>query len=334
MLSSSGDAPAATLSRRRFSRLSPAVLTFAALISLGCLAPAVEPGQWDGVRSALARAVRELGPAAWNRAADAARRSLAEVRARRLVQARHLDQMLTSAESRIAAAGRRIGRSGSNGRNAGQVASGRTHIATARSLAEHGNYPAALDHASQALAVASELDAAWYRNHERFSDPTLVTLWRGLAEATVEESRRSGKAAIVVDKLRRRVSLYRAGRRIAQFDAELGANGLERKRHSGDRATPEGRYRVSVKKSRGATKYHLALLIDYPNADDQRRYRQGVAEGSIPRSAGIGGLIEIHGGGGSGRDWTDGCVALTNEDMDRLFPEVQVGTPVTIVGTL
>ena len=45
-----------------------------------------------------------------------------------------------------------------------------------------------------------------------------------------------------------------------------------------------------------------------------------------------GGLIEIHGEGGRGEDWTRGCVALSNRDMDDLFRRVAVGTPVTIVG--
>jgi lipoprotein-anchoring transpeptidase ErfK/SrfK len=52
----------------------------------------------------------------------------------------------------------------------------------------------------------------------------------------------------------------------------------------------------------------------------------------VPPGRGIGGLIEIHGAGGQGRNWTDGCVALVNPDMDRLFAAVGVGTPVTIVG--
>jgi L,D-peptidoglycan transpeptidase YkuD (ErfK/YbiS/YcfS/YnhG family) len=53
----------------------------------------------------------------------------------------------------------------------------------------------------------------------------------------------------------------------------------------------------------------------------------------VPANAGIGSLIEIHGEGGQGRDWTDGCVALSNSDMDRVFSHARVGTPVTIVGT-
>jgi len=52
----------------------------------------------------------------------------------------------------------------------------------------------------------------------------------------------------------------------------------------------------------------------------------------IPRGASMGGLIEIHGNGGRGKDWTKGCVALRNSDMDDLFRRTSVGTPVTIVG--
>jgi L,D-peptidoglycan transpeptidase YkuD (ErfK/YbiS/YcfS/YnhG family) len=58
-----------------------------------------------------------------------------------------------------------------------------------------------------------------------------------------------------------------------------------------------------------------------------------VKSGTVPRRAGIGSLIEIHGDGGQGRDWTDGCVALDNRDMDRVFARASVGTTVTIVGT-
>ena len=57
------------------------------------------------------------------------------------------------------------------------------------------------------------------------------------------------------------------------------------------------------------------------------------AAARLPASARIGGLIEIHGGGGRQRDWTDGCVAVTNPEMDDLFRRVSVGTPVTIVGS-
>jgi L,D-peptidoglycan transpeptidase YkuD (ErfK/YbiS/YcfS/YnhG family) len=54
----------------------------------------------------------------------------------------------------------------------------------------------------------------------------------------------------------------------------------------------------------------------------------------LPASAKIGGLIEIHGNGGKGIDWTEGCVALTDSEMDIIFKFTKVGTPVTIVGSM
>ncbi|MDD2279628.1 MAG: L,D-transpeptidase, partial [Bacteroidales bacterium] len=56
--------------------------------------------------------------------------------------------------------------------------------------------------------------------------------------------------------------------------------------------------------------------------------------GIIPRNSRIGGSIAIHGGGGRGIDWTEGCVALENNDMDKLFLLCSVGSPVAIVGSL
>lgn len=365
------DSPPAAVTRCRCRCVAATALAAAVLVGAACSGPAPDPAQWDGVREALLRAVRELRPinpaqaqeiehliaeaesasattraapvwrrdpdwaaAAWNRAAVAAHRHVAEARALQGFQRARLERLLTSVEPRVADAGARIGRSGMRGHEAGLVASARARVGTARRLAEDGRYEAAIEHAAAALELVTELDASWHRQRARFSEPTLLALWREQAQATIDESRRTGRAAIVVDKLHRRLVLYRGGRAVEHFTAEFGNAGLERKLHSGDRATPEGRYRITARKSGGSTKYYLALLIDYPNAEDERRYRQGIANGSIPRSTAIGGLIEIHGGGGTGRDWTDGCVALHNEDMDRLFPQVQVGTPVTIVGTL
>jgi murein L,D-transpeptidase YafK len=119
---------------------------------------------------------------------------------------------------------------------------------------------------------------------------------------------------------------------VRTYDAEIGSNALELKQRQGDRATPEGRYRVVKKKDRGESRYHRALLLDYPNAADRERFAAAKRRGEIPRGAGIGGLIEIHGEGGRGQNWTEGCVALSNRDMDDLFRRVGTGTRVTIVG--
>jgi murein L,D-transpeptidase YafK len=91
---------------------------------------------------------------------------------------------------------------------------------------------------------------------------------------------------------------------------------------------------VTKKFDGGKTKYYKALLLNYPNDEDTARFNAEIANGSLPPSAKIGGLIEIHGEGGRGIDWTEGCVALTNREMDLVYRYVKVGTPVTIVGSM
>lgn len=167
----------------------------------------------------------------------------------------------------------------------------------------------------------------------RFAEPKNLRKWQQQVAETIARSKAEGSTAIIIDKLKRKLHVYAAGNRIASFDAELGAKGLKQKLHSGDQATPEGRYRVTEARGPGRTKFYKALLLDYPNAEDRARYAFGKKSGAVPLRAGIGSLIEIHGDGGQGRDWTDGCVALTDSDMDKVFARTRVGTPVTIVGT-
>jgi hypothetical protein len=241
--------------------------------------------------------------------------------------------MLQSADWALQVAEVRLGRSGTTGDEAALLAQARFRIQSARRLAAKTAYRPALAHVEQGMALLDELDVEWDIRHRRFADPELLRRWRRDVVGTVEASRHAAGPAVVIDKLRRRLVLYRAGRPVAGWDVELGGGGVGRKLYAGDRNTPEGRYRVVAKKSGAATRYHLALLLDYPNAEDLSRHRQGVLSGEVPRGVGPGSLIEIHGGGGRGRDWTDGCVALENDDMETLFRLVEVGTPVTVVGT-
>ena len=165
---------------------------------------------------------------------------------------------------------------------------------------------------------------------ERYADRGQIARWRQLYCDTVEQSRRSGGYAIVVDKLDRELILFRGGNRYKTYQAGLGFNFLSDKLYSGDRATPEGKYRVIRKLN--ASRYYRALLIDYPNAEDQARFAQAKRRNQIPKSAHIGGLIEIHGGGSEGM--TYGCVSLSDRDVQELYNMVDVGTPVTIVGSV
>ncbi len=105
------------------------------------------------------------------------------------------------------------------------------------------------------------------------------------------------------------------------------------KEYQGDKRTPEGLYKVTKKISEGRTKYHKALLLNYPNSQDNERFINNKKTGNIHAAAKIGGLIEIHGHGGKGADWTEGCIALANEDIDVLYKFISVGTPVLIIGS-
>jgi len=144
---------------------------------------------------------------------------------------------------------------------------------------------------------------------------------------------KKGQTVILVDKIQSTCIILKGGKEVKTFSAEFGKSWMGDKLYAGDKATPEGVYKVTEKKGNGRTKYYKALLINYPNNEDQTRYNRMVKSGEISRKTGIGGLIEIHGDGGKGVHWTDGCVALENKEMDVVYSHCSVNTPVIIVGS-
>ncbi len=162
----------------------------------------------------------------------------------------------------------------------------------------------------------------------------LYPKWISWADETIDYSKRQKTNAIVVDKFSKKLYLYNNGKLKYSTEIELGKNWIGFKVFQGDKATPEGRYTIVKKKNHPQTKYYKALLLNYPNNEDKQRYNELRTQGQIPGNKSIGNLIEIHGGGGQGANWTDGCVALSNKDMEKLFQLVGEETPVTIVGSL
>ncbi|EJL27832.1 murein L,D-transpeptidase family protein [Novosphingobium sp. AP12] len=132
---------------------------------------------------------------------------------------------------------------------------------------------------------------------------------------------------IRVRKAARVMELYADGRVVHVIEhIQLGDEPLGPKRFEGDERTPEGRYIVDWGNPKSA--YHLSLHISYPSAAD-RAY--AAAQG---RSAG--GMIMIHGqpNGWQGRvagDWTDGCIALSDAEIEALWDAVPDGTPIEIL---
>jgi lipoprotein-anchoring transpeptidase ErfK/SrfK len=157
--------------------------------------------------------------------------------------------------------------------------------------------------------------------------------WKSLANDAIAASR-GGNKVVLVDKVAHIMYVYQSGKAIRSYDVEFGPNWMAHKERAGDRATPEGNYHITSKKDGGSTGYHKAMLLDYPNAEDRIRFAANKSKGLISRRTGIGNLIEIHGNGGRGFDWTSGCVGMRDRDIDDLYRVVGSGTRVTIVGSI
>jgi L,D-peptidoglycan transpeptidase YkuD (ErfK/YbiS/YcfS/YnhG family) len=215
----------------------------------------------------------------------------------------------------------------------------RLHFTRARLLYDEaklryqgGDYPYARDRAAQAQEQAVTVLERTTAMMERYVDAGQVARWQRWIDDTVRWSKTTGDIAIVVSKDDHRLTVYENGLAVKAYPADIGLNNLGDKVRAGDHATPEGRYKITSKKSGGQTAYYKALLLDYPNDEDRARFDAMRRRGEIPRGEGPGNLIEIHGEGGRAKDWTRGCVAVSNDHMDQLFQRVRVGTPVTIVG--
>jgi len=135
--------------------------------------------------------------------------------------------------------------------------------------------------------------------------------------------------SILILKRDHLLELLANGKVIHTYKVALGSAGLARKERRGDGRTPEGHYVIDSRKAHSA--YHKALHVSYPNADDRKR---AVALGVSP-----GGDIMIHGLpngrgwiGSAHRavDWTLGCIAVTDHEIDEIWDLVPVGTPVEI----
>lgn len=144
--------------------------------------------------------------------------------------------------------------------------------------------------------------------------------WARTPPAMAPVSQRADR--IVVDKSERRMRLLRDGKLIRTYSILLGDAPIGHKRQQGDERTPEGEYRISGRNPN--SRFHLSLRVSYPNDADRKQAR---ARGVDP-----GGDIMIHGGTPPGyrRDWTDGCIALSDTQIEEVWSLVPNGTPIRI----
>lgn len=131
--------------------------------------------------------------------------------------------------------------------------------------------------------------------------------------------------AIEVHKAEHRMYLLHNDEVLQAYDIGLGFQPLGHKQFEGDGKTPEGRYFISQRNPNST--YHLSLRVSYPNPMD---VAFATAQGKM-----AGGDIMIHGAPPRGqkpavRDWTAGCIAVTDEEIERIYSMVEPGTPINI----
>lgn len=135
---------------------------------------------------------------------------------------------------------------------------------------------------------------------------------------------------ITVSKADKRMQLLRDGKVLRTYRISMGANwDAGHKQQEGDERTPEGRYLIDWRNPRSFA--HLSLHISYPNAaDTEAAQRANVSPGGnimihgLPNGLGL--LGSLH----HLTDWTDGCIAVTNQEMEEIWSLVPTGTPIEI----
>jgi murein L,D-transpeptidase YafK len=148
-------------------------------------------------------------------------------------------------------------------------------------------------------------------------------------------SRLSGEISVVILKESYELKVYDQDGWYATYPVVFGSKSLDDKMYEGDRKTPEGVYHIASK--RPHEKWDKMMLIDFPTPSDLAKFKSRKARGLIPQNARIGGGIAIHGTWPHDdmavdlyQNWTNGCIALKNEDVDELYDLLPIGTKVVI----
>ncbi len=134
---------------------------------------------------------------------------------------------------------------------------------------------------------------------------------------------------VVIEKSKRLMTLYVGGEPVRTYRVSLGFAPVGDKEQRGDGRTPEGTFRIDW--ANPDSRYHLSLHLSYPNATHAERARaRGVSPGGDIMIHGLPNGIEDATAERQERDWTDGCVAVSNAVMDEIWRGVPVGTVVEI----
>jgi lipoprotein-anchoring transpeptidase ErfK/SrfK len=163
------------------------------------------------------------------------------------------------------------------------------------------------------------------------------------------------EARIVIDKSQRRLDLLSGSTLVKSYRIALGKNPVGAKRSEGDSRTPEGRFYICTRNAKTSA-FHIFLGLSYPALPDAKRavnnqqitwreyqiiHQRLASRGRPPWETNLGGWVGIHGGSDDtfaqrkmkerdSRDWTAGCIALTNREIEEIYAATKLGTPVEI----
>lgn len=134
---------------------------------------------------------------------------------------------------------------------------------------------------------------------------------------------------VLVEKSARRLTLWRSGTALKTYRVALGRAPVGAKEYEGDQRTPEGTYSIDFHKP--DSDYHLALHISYPEQRDiERAATQGLSAGSDIMIHGLPNGRNWMGAFHRRKDWTAGCIAVTDFEIEEIYRAVPDGTPIEI----
>jgi len=134
---------------------------------------------------------------------------------------------------------------------------------------------------------------------------------------------------VLVRKKERSLELLSQGKVIKTYKVALGGDPIGPKARKGDHKTPEGIYVLDSRNSR--SQFYKSIHISYPNARDRAAARHlGVSPGGDVFVHGLPNGYRLVGASHRLKDWTDGCIAVTDEEMDEIWAAVADGTPIEI----
>lgn len=140
---------------------------------------------------------------------------------------------------------------------------------------------------------------------------------------------RGSVTKVLIEKKERRLTLMAKETPLKSYRIALGGNPTGPKERQGDNKTPEGTYIIDSRNN--DSRFHLSLHISYPNEKDKKRAKElGVSPGGNIMIHGLKNGFSWVGNSHAGSDWTEGCIAVTNEEIEEIAGLVPVGTVVEI----